>query len=92
MFIDDCQYDHHQHRRQNETRHGNRSATPTSQTQSDVSNGIAGTGARKTLSKSDNFGEIRIGYPAALANSGRADLREDGDATAKANQSDFKKR
>src|SRR6476659_3036610 len=92
MLIDDREYDHHQHRWQNETRHGNRSPTPASQTQSDVRNGIARTSAGETLSKSDNFGKIRIRYPATLANGGGADLRQNGDATAEPSQSDFKKR
>jgi len=83
VFIEYCQCDHDQHRRQNESAHGNRSPAPTPQTEADVGNRIAGTGTRKTLSKRYSFGKLRICYPAPLANGGGADLRQDRDAAAK---------
>jgi len=91
MPVDDCQSDHHKHRRQNEPAHGDNRATPSAQTQSDVSDGIARTRSRKTLRERESFGKIRVSQPATLTNSQRADLCEHSHAAAETNQADFEK-
>ena len=92
MPVENCENNHHQHGRQNKTRHRHAGASPTSQTQSDIRHSIAGARARKTLCQGEAFDEFRVRKPTSLDHRERADLRDDGEAAAKTHQPDLKKR
>ena len=90
-FVEDRQQNHHQHRRQNESaeRHGR--TAPSAKTKPEISNGVAGCGARQTLAQSKSFDEVMLSQPTSLQHNQMPNLTQHGKPATESADTDFQK-
>src|SRR2546421_78198 len=90
-IVENRQQNHHQHRRQNESAESHGRAAPPAQTKPEISNRVAGGGARQTLAQSERFDEVMLSQPASLQHNQMPNLTQHSKAAAESADTDFQK-